>query len=370
MRILIAPDKFKGSLDAGAVAAALRDGFAAVFPDAEYDIAPIADGGEGTAGVFREALGGEWISADAVDALGRPIEAGYVWVADRKIALVEMSEASGLRRLKGHERDPLAATTLGTGQLMREALSRGAETLFVAIGGSATNDAGVGMAAALGWKFLDHTGAEADPRPSEFSKIRRVVPPAEPLSCRVVALSDVTNPLLGEHGATRIYGPQKGVTPDLYPALESALTHIADLCRDQLGSDARATPGAGAAGGLGFGLMTFCRAELQPGFDAVAGLLELDDRVRRSDLVLTGEGRLDAQTLHGKGPVQVARLARRHKKPVIAFAGSVEAEPPEFDACVPIVPGPISLEDSSQQAVAFLRRAAERTACLLNIPSL
>jgi glycerate kinase len=367
MRILIAPDKFKGSLSAGSAAAAIRGGMARVFPDAEFDLAPIADGGEGTAEIFCEALGGEKISAPAHDALGRPIEAAFIDFPKQRLALVEMSEASGLWRLKTEELDPLRASTFGTGELMARAIAGGAETLYLALGGSATNDAGLGMARALGWDFLDADGQSVEPVPENFLRIRQIRRPAQPWHGEVVALCDVQNPLLGPTGASHMFGPQKGATPEMLPRLEAALAHIADLCRDQLGSDFRDVPGAGATGGLAFGLMTFCGGRLEKGFAAVSRLLDLESRVAAADVVVTGEGRIDAQTEHGKGPAEVARLARAHSRPVVALAGMVEGQPANFDACVPIANGPLTLDESQRDAAQLLEDAAERVARLLKI---
>jgi glycerate kinase len=367
MRILIAPDKFKGSLAAGAAAAAIRQGLERIFPGAHFDLAPIADGGEGTAEIFREALGGERISAPAHDALGRPVTASFVHFAKNHLALVEMSEASGLWRLTASELNPLQASTFGTGELMAEAIARGAKTLYLALGGSATNDAGLGMARALGWEFFDAAGQSVDPVPANILRIVRLQPPATPLRAEVIALCDVQNPLLGPTGATHMFGPQKGATPAMLPLLESALAHIADLCRDQLGRDFRNAPGAGATGGLGFGMMTFCDGRLEKGFAAVAELLNLETRVAQADLVITGEGRIDAQTEHGKGPAEVARLARDHRRPVIALAGMIEGHPADFDACLPIANGPLTLDESRRDAAQLLEAAAERAGRLLKI---
>ena len=367
MRILIAPDKFKGSLDAASAATAIRDGFQRVFPAAHYDLSPIADGGEGTAAIFRQAMQGEEVEVRVHDALGRSVLATYAWFAEKKMAVIEMSAASGLWRLQASELNPLKASTFGTGQLMAHAMARGAQTLLVALGGSATNDAGVGMAAALGWKFLDATENEMTPLPASFPMIRRIIPPAVRPNCRVTALCDVTNPLLGAKGATRVYAPQKGATPEMVDLLEGGLTHVADLCRNQLSSDHRDTPGAGATGGLAFGLLTFCDARIEQGFDAVSDLLDLKAKTAAADLVLTGEGKLDAQSLHGKGPVEVARLARAQGKPVVAFAGKVEGSLAAFDACLPISNGPLTLDESRENAAELLRDAAERAARLLSL---
>jgi glycerate 2-kinase len=367
MRILIAPDKFKGSLTAGEVASEIREGFRSVFPEANFDIVPVADGGEGTAEIFREVLGGERIEVAAHDALGRSVKASYAWIPTKEVAVIDMSSASGLWRIGDTERDPQRASTLGTGELMVEAIARGARHLIIGLGGSATNDAGTGMAAALGWKFLDEQNQTVTPCPGQFVRMRRIFPPDTPLSCSVTGLCDVRNPLLGELGATRVFGPQKGVTPEMFTSIEESMTHLARLCREQLGNDFSNTPGAGAAGGLGFGLLAFCQGSLQPGFEAVARLMDLDTKAAGADLVITGEGRLDAQSLHGKAPYEIARLAARHGKPVIGFAGLVEAELPEFKACVPIANGPLTLDESRLRAAELLRAAAARTARLLRI---
>lgn len=367
MHILIAPDKFKGSLSAEEAARAIQRGFEAALPEAECDLAPIADGGEGTAGIFLEALGGERVAVVARDALGRPVECSYAWLPKADAALVEMSAASGLWRLEIESLNPLRASTFGTGELMAHAIARGAKTLYLALGGSATNDAGLGMAAALGWKFLDAQGRSIEPVPEDFLKIRRIESPVREIPCAVIALCDVQNPLLGPEGATRVYGPQKGADAVMLDRLEGALAHVADLCRDQLGRDFRDVPGAGATGGLAFGLMTFCGARLEKGFAAVARILDLEARVAAADFVVTGEGRIDAQTGQGKGPAEVARLAHGYGLPVVAFAGRIEGEPPEFDACAPIADGPITPEESGREAGRLLESAARRVARLLKV---
>jgi len=367
MRILIAPDKFKESLTARQVASAIRDGFHSVFTEASFDIVPVADGGEGTAGIFLEALGGDWVEVAAHDALGRPVTACYAWIPGSELAVIDMSSASGLWRIPSNERNPPRSSTFGTGELMADAVGRGAKDLIIGLGGSATNDAGVGMATALGWKFLDDQDQPVALHPAEFPRIRQIVPPATSLSCTVTGLCDVENPLLGESGATRIFGPQKGALPEALTSLEESLSHIARLCREQFGSDYSSTPGAGAAGGLGFGLLMFLQATIEPGLGAVARLMDLESKVAGADLVITGEGRLDAQSLQGKAPFEIARLAERHGKPVIGFAGIVEEDLPGFDACVSIANGPLTLDESRLRAAELLRAAAARTARLLKI---
>lgn len=367
MRIAICPDKFKGSLSALKVAEALQTGFGEVYPDAEYHLIPIADGGEGTAEIFVTELEGTWKTSIAQDALGRNVETSYGWVPGEKLAVIEMSTAAGLWRLAKEELNPLAASTYGVGQLIKEATEAGATTIYVGLGGSATNDAGVGLAAAIGWKFLNLSGEEINPTPGQFLEIARIIPPQAPLSIKVRGLCDVRNPLLGPEGATRVYGPQKGATPELVEQLETALAHLADVCARDLGQDFRGVPGSGAAGGLGFGLLAFCGAEIVSGFDAIEELLHLKDHIAAADLVLTGEGRIDSQSLQGKGPAEIARLAREHGKPVIAFAGASEVADGVFDAIIPIADGPLTLDESRRRAADLLQQAAVRTARLLKI---
>jgi len=321
MRVLIAPDKFKGSLSAHEAAAAIASGLAQ-FPGIVANSCPVADGGEG----FADALAARSDLVDGIgDPLGRPVTARCGWL-DGETAVIEMSEASGLHRLAQEERNPWVASTFGTGQLILHAASRGAARVLVGLGGSATNDAGTGVAVALGWQFLTSDGEPVEPRPANFLAIERIEPPEEDRPCpRIVAACDVRNPLLGPDGSSRVYARQKGADDRMIEHLEMAIEHLADLVRDQLGIDHRALPGAGAAGGLGYGLATFCDAQLRPGFPLVAEALGLEARIASSDLVITGEGRLDAQTLFGKAPVEVARIAKKHGKPVAVICGKCEA---------------------------------------------
>ena len=319
MRVLIAPDKFKGSLSAREAAAALAAGLAQ-FPAIVADLCPVADGGEG----FAEALAARSERIGNIrDPLGRPVTAGCGWL-DAETAVIEMSDASGMHRLTPGERNPWETSTFGTGQLIRHAISGGASHVLVGLGGSATNDAGAGMAAALGWQFLTSDGESMDPRPANFLAIERIDPPEEDDLPRVTAACDVRNPLLGPHGASRVYARQKGADDRMIEHLEMAVDHLAGLVAEQLGIDHRELPGAGAAGGLGYGLATFCGAELQPGFSIAASAPRLEERIAASDVVITGEGRLDSQTLYGKAPLEVARLAKKHGKPVALVCGQCE----------------------------------------------
>jgi glycerate 2-kinase len=372
VNLLLAPDKFKGSLPAAAVAEALARGWKSVRPETECTFAPIADGGEGFAEAFAQALGAEWIALDSVDALGRPIRARYAWVGAERTAVIEMSEASGLWRIAPSERDPRRANTYGTGMLLRDAVERGARRILLGLGGSATTDGGAGMAAALGFRFLaEGSGEELEPHPCRFAEIGRIDASAVPHLPEIIAACDVQNPLLGPRGTACVFSPQKGADPETVGFLEAAMAHFAQVVEGGTGRACRNVPGAGAAGGIGFGLLAFCGASLEPGFELVARAMQLERRMAAADLVFTGEGRLDAQTLDGKGPAGVAAMARALGKPVVAFAGSIEELPAiwaHFDAAVPIIDQPVSLEEAMQNAAPFLERAAARTARLLRLP--
>ena len=336
MRILIAPDKFKGTLSAREVAEATATGLREVLPGAKIDIVPMADGGEGTADVISEALGGRQIKCKAHDPLGREMEASYGWIEKPQSAVMEMSEAAGMRRLLPNELNPEIATTFGVGEMILDAMKRGADAILIGLGGSATNDGGFGMARALGFQFFSDA-KQLNGSVTELEKLTRIqVPsPAAPrlplpqgeekgegkAAVLIVAAVDVRNPLLGENGATRVFGPQKGVTQDKIDKFERALTRLADVVTEQFGFDYRNEPGAGAAGGLGFGLMSFCGGKLRPGFDEVAKAVGLEPKMKNVDVVITGEGSLDRQTLEGKTPAGVAQLARKLGKPVFAFVG-------------------------------------------------
>jgi glycerate kinase len=333
VRILIAPDKFKGTLSAREVSEAITAGLRDALPDAKIGILPLADGGEGTAEVISQALSGSWLSCKTQDPLGREIDARYAWVDDQQLAIMEMSEAAGMRRLQSDELNPEITGTFGVGKMILDAAKCGAQEIIIGLGGSATNDGGVGMARALGFRFLNKSELEIQ-IPVDLVALERILPsPQSSLLGRgsreaagdgksfpnIIAAVDVRNPLLGENGATRVFGPQKGATQ--LEKLEAALTRLADIVAKQFGIDYRNEPGAGAAGGLGFGLVSFCGATIRPGFDVVAESVGLEAKIRNVDLVITGEGSLDRQTLEGKTPAGVARLARKYGKRVFAFVG-------------------------------------------------
>ncbi|MEY2481250.1 MAG: glycerate 2-kinase [Verrucomicrobiota bacterium] len=320
MRILIAPDKFKGSLTAQDVAQNIAAGLCEVLPDAKIDITPVADGGEGTAEVIAQARGASWIECEAHDPLGRKIDARYAFDEARKLAVMEMSEAAGMRRLQSNERNVDLATTFGVGEMILDAARHGAQEIIIGLGGSATNDGGFGFARALGFQFFDAQNYEIE-KIVDLIALERIERPTSLLLPKIIAAVDVQNPLLGENGATRIFGPQKGVTPDKIDMFERALTKLADVATKTFRKDYRDERGAGAAGGLGFGLMTFCKAIIKPGFDVVAEAVDLEARIKDVDVVITGEGSLDRQTLEGKAPAGVARLAKKFAKRVFAIVG-------------------------------------------------
>lgn len=363
MRILIAPDKFKGSVSAQQVAENIAAGIRDILPDADLDISPVADGGEGTAEVIRRARGGEWITCAAHDALRREIQARYLVQSESATAIIEMSEAAGIARILPRERAPLHANTFGVGEMMRDAAACGAQEIVVALGGSATNDGGFGMARALGFRFFAGD-AELTGGPGELLKLTRIEPP--PREARlppVIGAADVTNPLLGTRGASRVFGAQKGATPEQIELLECALTRLGDVAARDLRCDWREAAGAGAAGGLGYGLLTFCSAKLRGGFDLVSDAIRLHAKVQAADVVITGEGRFDEQTREGKAPAGVARLARAAGKPVFAIVGSAEIAGSEiFDAVFALVRIPIDPAQAIKRAAELLQERARELA--------
>jgi len=361
VRILIAPDKFKGSLSAREVAENIAAGLRDVLPDALIETIAVADGGEGTAEVIRDACGGEWVTCEAHDALGRAITARYVWLPVRKLVVMEMSEAAGLARIAPNERDPFRADTYGVGEMLLDAARRGAREIIVGLGGSATNEGGFGAARALGFRFLADR-CELNNGPVELVNLTRIVrdvaPPQLP---RITGAADVRNPLLGERGATRTFGRQKGAGPDQLDVLEEALARLADVVARDLGCDFRETAGAGAAGGLGFGLMSFCGATIQPGFDLVTEILDLEAAIQGADVVITGEGSLDDQTLEGKAPAGMARLSRKLGKRIYAIAGRATENPAVlevFDGIYSLVRPSITGEEAMSRTKELLRERA------------
>ena len=370
MRILIAPDKFKGTLSAREVGEAIAAGLREVLSEATIDIVPMADGGEGTAEVISSALGGEWVECKAHDPLGRQIETRYGWIEKQKLAVMEMSEAAGMRRLPEELRDPSIATTFGVGEMIVYAHRRGAAQIVIGLGGSATNDGGFGMARAMGFRFFDakrahelRTGIEKLINLAQIDKPQHLSLP------KILAAVDVKNPLLGVDGATRVFGPQKGVTPDKIEMFERALTRLADVVAKGFGFDYRNQTGAGAAGGLGFGLMSFCGAKIWPGFQVVAEAIGLESKMKDVDLVITGEGSLDRQTLEGKTPAAVAQLARKLGKRVFAFVGRAAEDRQVrelFDGVYQNARPEMTTEENMKRAAELLRDSARQLANELN----
>jgi glycerate 2-kinase len=365
VRILIAPDKFKGSLSAREVAENVVIGLRTVLPNAAIEILPMADGGEGTAVAIQQAAGGEWISCAAHDALGGAIEARYLWLPERATAVMEMSEAAGMWRIAPNERDPLKADTRGVGEMLDHATKHGARKIVIGLGGSATNDGGFGMARALGFHFFGN-GAALEST-ADLVKLTRLVRPKRTLA-EIIAAVDVQNPLLGPRGATRTFGPQKGATPEQLEVLEQALAQLSEIVARDLAVDFRQVPGAGAAGGLGFGLMSFCGAAIRSGFDVVAEFGGLMTAIDKADVVITGEGRLDEQTLEGKAPAGVARLARAAGKRIFAIAGS-GGEAPEvralFDAVLVLKRGSMTTKEAVARAAELLQERAGELARMM-----
>ncbi len=356
MRILIAIDKFKGSIPATVAAQAIASALKQTLPEAECDLCPIADGGEGTAEAVVTAMNGDWCETATFDAQNRPVTAryGFVRTEGGLEAIMEMSAASGLAMVSDLPLNPATATTYGTGLMVLDAIKRGAQRIVIGIGGSATNDAGIGMAVALGFRFLDANDAPLESIISNMDRLAKIEPPDRAFP-EILVACDVNNPLLGPHGCTQVYGKQKGVTD--FAFFENRLRHLADIAERDLGADHRDVPGAGAAGGLGFGLMTFCGAKLTSGFDLIADLVHLRERIAVADLVITGEGRMDAQTLHGKGPMGVADMARELGKPIAAFAGAIEAEDQlrtRIDLLCAIKPKEMPLAEAMQRGPELL----------------
>ncbi|MGD9604222.1 MAG: glycerate kinase [Gammaproteobacteria bacterium] len=378
MRILIAPDSFKESLPAPAVAAALARGMHAVLPDAVFDLVPMADGGEGTLEALVAATAGTRVDVGVTGPLGERRRACYGLLGgERRTAVVEMAAASGLMLVPANARDPTRTTSYGTGELFAHALGQPVDTLIVAIGGSATVDGGAGLCQALGVRFLDGRG-HAITRPltggmlSEIAHIDVTGLDPRIAGRRVLVACDVDNPLLGPHGAAAVFGPQKGASPAQVALLDAALAAFCTCVEARLGVTVRDRPGAGAAGGMGAALLAFLGAQLRSGVEIVIDAIGLDARIRAADCVITGEGRLDGQTLHGKAPLGVARLARRLGVPVVGVGGSLaaDAEPAlaqQFDALEACVTAPTSEADALAAAVGNVERAGGRIAQWLHI---
>jgi len=366
MKIVIAPDSFKDSLSAQGVADAIALGLAQVWPDAQLIKCPMADGGEGTVESILAACDGELRRNEVRGPLGATVSAAWGWLPDSHTAIIEMAEASGLQLVPVAQRDACISSTFGTGQLIRAALDAGAQRVILAIGGSATNDGGAGAMQALGVKLLDAQGQTLSPGGLALAQLARVdLSDIDPRLARVRfdIAADVNNPLCGPHGASAIFGPQKGASPAQVEQLDRALGHFADHCASTLNNDVRDEPGSGAAGGLGFAAKAFLGAQFKAGVEVVAELVGLADAVAGADLVITGEGRFDAQTLRGKTPFGVARVASQQGVPVIVIAGTLgdgyqALYEHGIDAAFALASGPMTLEQACAEAPRLLRERA------------
>lgn len=372
MRIVLAPDSFKESLTALEVAHALAEGWRRARPLDEILCVPMSDGGEGTASAMVAALEGQWEKVTVTGPLGEPVDAAYGLLEGGRKAVIEMAAASGLTLVPPTRRNPAVTTTLGTGELIRHALGRGVREIVTAIGGSATNDGGAGMAQALGYRLLDAQGAELPPGGLALERLDRIDAAGKHPAlerCRIRVACDVDNPLCGPSGAARVYGPQKGASPELVARLDTALARFAKIIERDVGVSIIDRPGSGAAGGLGGGLVAFAGGVLEPGAALVAEACGLAERMSGADLVITGEGRMDGQTVHGKTPMGVATLAQAQGIPVIAVTGSLglgfdRVYAAGISAIFPIAPGPGSIQDAIENAERYLVQSGETLARL------
>jgi len=375
MKIVIAPDSFKESLSALEVAKAIESGFREIFPQAEYVKLPVADGGEGTVEAMVAATGGRVVEVEVTGPLGEPIKAFFGLSGDEKIAFIEMAAASGLESVPQARRNPLKTTSYGTGELIKSALDHGVQHCIIGIGGSATNDGGSGMVQALGAKLLSQDGREIGHGGGELIKLDKIDISGldkRIKKCRFEVACDVTNPLTGDKGATAIFGPQKGATPEMIEQLDGYLKHYAGVIKRDLGIDVEEVPGAGAAGGMGAALYGFCDAELRQGIEIVTEALGLDALVRDATLVITGEGRIDSQSINGKVPIGVARVAKRYNKPVIAIGGSLTKDVDVvyehgLDAVFSVLYSVCTLDEALENAADNLRKSARNIAATIRL---
>lgn len=329
MKVVIAIDSLKGSLSSMEAGTAIKDGILAAKPDAEVIVKPLADGGEGTTDALIEGMNGERIDLTVTGPMHTPVDAYYGYLKDTNTAVMEMASAAGITLVPDSEKNPLLATSYGVGEMINDAIQRGCRNFIIGIGGSVTNDGGIGMLKALGVRFLDENSEDAGEGGQALAKVARIdVSGMNPLlkECHIQVACDVNNPLCGENGSTYVYGPQKGVTEDMKKTLDEAMAHFARVTSETLENDYMNTPGAGAAGGLGYAFLAYTGAALTPGIELILDAVGLEEELSGADVVVTGEGRLDFQTAMGKAPVGVARLAKKYNAKVIAFAGSVTKE--------------------------------------------
>ncbi|AXF76738.1 glycerate kinase [Erwinia tracheiphila] len=375
MKILIAPDSYKESLTARQVARHIELGFREIFPDADYVKLPVADGGEGTVEAMVAATKGSLIRLTVTGPLGEPVAAFYGLSGDKRCAYIEMAAASGLELVATTDRDPLITTSWGTGELILSALDQGVRHFIIGIGGSATNDGGAGMVQALGAKLLDHHGQQIGYGGGQLVQLASVDMSdfdSRIQYCRFEVACDVTNPLVGKEGASAVFGPQKGATSEGVKQLDKALAHYADVILRELDIDVLSLVGGGAAGGMGAGLYAFCHAELRRGVEIVTEALGLDRLVKEATLVITGEGRIDSQTIHGKVPIGVAKIAKRYNKPVIGIAGSLTPDVAVvhqhgLDAVFSVIYRITTLEEALSSAAENVQMAARNIAAAIAV---
>jgi glycerate kinase len=375
MKIVIAPDSYKESLTALEVATEIEAGFSEVFPDADYLKLPMADGGEGTVSAMVDATGGRLVEVKVTGPLGEQVKACYGLTGDGTTAIIEMAAASGLALVSPKLRNPLKTTTYGTGELIKAALDAGISHLIIGIGGSATNDGGAGMLQALGVRLPNNEGSEIGFGGGELANLDRIdisgIDTRLAL-CRIEAACDVNNPLTGSKGASAVFGPQKGATPEMVAQLDANLSHYAGLISRDLNVHVVSVPGAGAAGGMGAALLAFFGAELRPGIEIVMEAVGLEDAVKDADLVITGEGRIDSQTIHGKTPIGVARMAKRYGKPVIGIAGCLASDASVvhghgIDAVFSVLSKACTLDEALASAAVNVRTASRNIAAILKL---
>lgn len=360
MKVVIAIDSLKGSLSSMEAGMAIKDGILAAKPDAEVIVKPLADGGEGTTDALIEGMNGERIDLTVTGPMHTPVDAYYGYLKDTNTAVMEMASAAGITLVPDSEKNPLLATSYGVGEMINDAIQRGCRNFIIGIGGSVTNDGGIGMLKALGVRFLDENGEDAGEDGQALAKVARIdVSGMNPLlkECHIQVACDVNNPLCGENGSTYVYGPQKGVTEDMKKTLDEAMAHFARVTSETLENDYMNIPGAGAAGGLGYAFLAYTGAALTPGIELILDAVGLEEELSGADVVVTGEGRLDFQTAMGKAPVGVARLAKKYNAKVIAFAGSVTKEATAcnkegIDAFFPILRGVCTLAEAMDPVAA------------------
>ncbi|WP_159651060.1 glycerate kinase [Vibrio atypicus] len=373
MKVVIAPDSYKESLTAMEVATAIEKGFKEIMPEAEYIKLPMADGGEGTVQSLVDATGGSIVTVDVTGPLGQPVEGFYGLLGDGSTAVIEMAAASGLHLVEPSERNPLLTSTYGTGQLIKAALDEGVNHIIIGIGGSSTNDGGVGMAQALGAKLVNAQGVDLPFGGGALAGLAEIdLSGLDPRLAKIQleVACDVDNPLCGPKGASHVFGPQKGATPEMIEQLDKNLAHYAEVIRQTNGKDVINQAGAGAAGGLGAALLGLFDATLRPGISIVMDAVNLAEVVKDADLVITGEGRIDSQTIHGKTPIGVARTAKLYNLPVIGIAGSTAQDcrvvhDHGIDAVYSVVLGATDLPTALKEAAFNVEMTSRNVAAAL-----